>query len=499
MGIVKKQAYKNTLISYLGMGIGYINTVLLIPAFLTTQQFGFYILLGSLAIMYSLIASLGVPGIIAKYFPVYRTDDGKHNGFMHWTALLAVVGFVLCTVLFIALRPVILSAFIENGSLLTRYYYYLIPLAFFLIMFNYLEMTGRVLYKNIFSNFLFEVVQRLLTTLLLVLLGLKWIGYQEFIVYYIAINGFISFALLIHLALLKQFTYKINDLKFSGIKKREVANYGLYAVTSSAVYVLLQKIDGIMLSSMAGDATQGVYSWYFAIAAVISVPGKALSRTTYAIVANAWKAKDMANIDEVYTKTSMIQMVAGLLLFVGIIINRDNLYALARNPDYTDPKYFSLFIVIGLGFMVDITGGLNTYIISVSHKYRLLTYFVIINSTFCVIMNYILIPKMGGLGAAIAYSVTIFIFNFGNWFYIKYRFKMQPFSYKNLLVILVAVISYFIGAYIWRLPNVFADIIVRSSITALVYVSLTYYLKISEDVNEKIDSILKKIRPQRLG
>ncbi|RYD86548.1 MAG: hypothetical protein EOP54_30205, partial [Sphingobacteriales bacterium] len=349
--------------------------------------------------------------------------------------MLAAVGFVAATILFIVLKPVILSAYTENGSLLLQYYYYLVPLALFLVVFNFLEMTGRVMYRTIFSNFLFEVVQRVLTTVLLVLVGLKWINYGQFIVFYIGINGFIALVLLIRLALSKQFTYKVDDLKFKGIQKKELVNYGLYAVVSSAVYVLLQKIDGVMLSSMVGDAEQGVYSWYFAIAAVISVPGKALSRTTYAIVTNAWKSKDMANIEDVYTKTSMIQMIVGLLLFVGIIINRDNLYAIARNPEFTNPKYFSLFIVIGLGFLVDITGGLNAYIISVSHKYRLQTYFVIITSTFCVMLNYILIPKMGGMGAALSYLLTISIYNIGNWYYIKYRFKMQPFNYKNLLVI----------------------------------------------------------------
>jgi O-antigen/teichoic acid export membrane protein len=492
MGIVKKQAYKNTFISYAGMAIGYINIVFLIPLVLNTQEYGFYNLLGSMAILYSLIASLGVTGIIGKYLPVYRTEDGKHHGFLHWTSMLSAIGFIGATVLFIALKPLILSAYVANGSLLLKYYYYLVPAALFLVVFNFLEMTGRVMYKTIFSNFLFEVVQRLLTTGLLFALYFKWINYDGFIVYYISVSALIAVLLLISLALSKQFTYKVDDLKFKRIKKKELINYGIYALITSAVYVLLQKVDTVMLSSMVGDGEQGVYSWYFNIAVVISVPGKALSRTTYAIVANAWKEKNMGSILDVYTKTSMIQMIIGFLLFVGIIINRDNLYALARNPEYTDPKYFGLFLVIGLGFLVDITGGLNAYIISVSHKYRLITYFAIASTTLCIVLNYLLIPKIGSMGAALAYLVTISLYNFVNWLYIKYRFKMQPFNYKNLLVIVIAVISYFAGAYIWKMPNVILDIAVRSGVTTVVYGLLTYWLKISDDVNEKVDQTITK-------
>jgi O-antigen/teichoic acid export membrane protein len=304
----------------------------------------------------------------------------------------------------------------------------------------------------------------------------------------------ISLLLLLSLVTTGKFAYGVNDYSFKTIKKKEIVNFGLFTLVASAVYVLLQKVDTLMLSSMAGDSVQGVYSWYFNIALLISVPAQALSRTTYAIVADAWKSKNMENIAEVYTKTSIIQMVFGCLLFIGIIINRENLYAIARNKDFTDPKYFSLFLVIGLGFLVDITGGLNTYIITTSHKYRLITGFVLVASIFCIGLNYLLIPKYKGMGAAISYFITITGLNFGTWLYIKYRFKMQPFNYRHLLVIAITLISFVVGKYFWRMPNLYLDIIIRSGVTALIYILITYYFHISDDLNEKIDSTLVKLK-----
>ena len=183
-------------------------------------------------------------------------------------------------------------------------------------------------------------------------------------------------------------------------------------------------------------------------------------------------------------------MVFGALLFVGIIVNRENLYAIARNPDYIKPEYFSIFLVIGLGFLVDITGGLNIYIISTSHKYRLITWFVLAASIFCVCLNYILIPQYAGLGAAISYLLTIIGLNFATWLYIKYRFKLQPFTYKHILVIVIAFISFLAGYYLMRMPNLWLDIIVRSGITAACYGVLAYLFKISPDINEKADKML---------
>ena len=496
MGIVKKQAYKNTIVSYLGMVIAYVNTVLLFPLVFpkSSSEYGFYNLIISVSVLYSLVASMGIPSILAKYFPFYRTDDKLHNGFMHWSALFSIIGFLIATGLYIIFRPIIVSAYIDESPLFVQYYYLLVPLSLFIVAFNYLEMTGRIIYQTIFSNVLQNVVLRLLTSFFLVMIIFKWINFQQFILLYIAANGAISLLLLFSIAISKKFSYRVNDYRFKNIKKREVLGFGLFTLLSSAVYVSLQKIDVLMLTSMVGQSEQGIYSWYFNIAIIISVPAQALSRTTYAIVADSWKSNNLTNIAEVYYKTSIVQMAVGALLFIGVIVNRENLYALVSNREFTNPQYFSLFIIIGLGFLVDITGGLNSYIISTSHKYRLVTLMVLVVSIICIALNYFLIPIYKGLGAALAYLISIGILNFTTWFYIKYKFKMQPFGYKHLLVIVIAATSLAAGYYVWRMPNLYLDIVVRSGVTAACYCLLTYLFKISPDINEKVDKTLALLK-----
>lgn len=496
MGIVKKQAYKNTFISYAGMAVAYVNTILLFPFFVTNEQYGLYNLLISLSVLYSLISSLGIPGIIAKYFPFYRTEDGTHRGFIHWTAIMSIAGFAVLALLMVVFKPLILSAYADTSPLFVKYYYWLVPLVLFTILFNFLEVTGRVIYRTIFSSFLRDVLVRLITTILLLMIAWKWIDFNGFIILYIASWGFISILLLISLAATKSFSYRIGSSGFSTINKKEILNYGFYTTISVAIYVLLQKVDVIMLSSMVGDTIQGVYSWYFNIAVVISIPAQALSRTTYQIVADSWKAKNMPNIADVYAKTSIIQMVVGCLLFIGIIINKGNLLSIVH--DQVKARQFDVVILIGLGFLVDITGGLNAYIITASHKYRIITVFVIASSVFCVGMNYFLIPRYGGMGAAFAYLLTMIGLNFCTWLYIKIRFHMQPFTYKHLLVIAIALVSYLAGKFFWKAPNLYLDILLRSGITTAIYLVLSYYLKISDDLNDKINSLAAKwITPLR--
>lgn len=491
MGIVKKQAYKNTFVSYTGMIIGFVNLILLYPRFLTTEQIGLFQLLIGLSVLYSLIASMGVPSIIVRYFPFYRTEDNTHNGFLQFVGKIALAGFLISTIVFFAIKPIMVASFKKKAELFVEYYYYLVPLAFFTIFFNFLEAFGKVIYQSIYSAVLKEVVLRLLTTVAMFMLAFGWINFQQFIIIYVAVNGLICLGLLISLAVTGKFSYRKINTRHETITDREVINFGLFIFLSSAIYVLLQNIDKYMLSAMAGLSVQGVYSLYSGIAIVITVPAAALSRTTYQIVADSWKAKNMAAIAEVYYKTSIIQMVIGCLLFVGIVVNKENLLALLHKKEYADQ--FNVLIMICLGFLVDITGGLNTYIVTTSHKYKLVTILVLVWSIVCIALTYLFIPKYGGMGAAVAYLITIAGINFCTWFYIKYRFKMQPFTYKHILVILITAVGYFAGQYFWRMPNVFLDIVVRSGVTTLVYGLLAYYFKISTDINEKADAMLKKV------
>ena len=55
MGIVKKQAYKNTIVSYAGMVIAYLNTVLLFPSVFhkSSSEYGFYNLIIGVSVLYS--------------------------------------------------------------------------------------------------------------------------------------------------------------------------------------------------------------------------------------------------------------------------------------------------------------------------------------------------------------------------------------------------------------------------------------------------------------
>jgi O-antigen/teichoic acid export membrane protein len=494
MNLLQKQGFFNSLILYAGVALGFLNLIILFQRIITIEEIGFFTLMGTISVLYAQVAGLGIANIILKYFPYYRSDDKKHGGFASFVSVWSLVGFVIITVLFVVFKDSIISYYKgKNGAqLLIRYFYYLIPLSLFTLVFSVLENMALTVFKNVLSSFLREVGVRLFTTAGVLLIALKLVDYHGFLMIYITANLVAVLVLLAYIGKGRHFKFAAISPKLMS-ERKTFLSYGIFTVLSGSSFVMIQNLDTLMLSVLTKEsfAYVGIYGTFFAIAVVISLPAKALSRTSLQIIAQSWATNDLAKIGKIYYKTSVVQMLIGCLLFIGLVINKQFIIMLLYKHDYT--SYFNVFIVVGVAFLVDMTGGLNGYIMNLSKYYRLTTVFIVSAVGLCVLSNWILIPRMGIMGAALSYLITMFALNFAYWLFVKVKFNLQPFAKAHLYILMIFTVCLLIGLYLPPLKNVFVDMVYRSGIIGVIYVFLAYTLKISEDINIVFDRILKKI------
>ena len=74
MGIIKKQSISNSIIFYIGMFIGAINTILVYPNVFNEQpeHWGLIQLLVAYAMVISTFSSFGFPKVLIKFFPIFK-------------------------------------------------------------------------------------------------------------------------------------------------------------------------------------------------------------------------------------------------------------------------------------------------------------------------------------------------------------------------------------------------------------------------------------------
>lgn len=372
---------------------------------------------------------------------------------------------------------------------MSQYYYYIIPISFFTLAYLVQETIARTVFKSVLPAFLREVMIKVFTAIGILMILFKWINFEGFINFYLLGN-------IIILLIISYYNYRVNIYKPSEITSevranaKSMINYGLFSMISGSAIALIPSLGILILKMLSGEAMVGIYGTFFGIAAVISLPAKALNTTSYQIIADAWKEENLAKIYKIYHKTSVVQLLIGTLLLIGLVINQKSLLYLLHKPQYAN--YFEVFILLGCGYLIDITGGLNAAIISFSKHYKVVVRFLFVAVMLSCIFNFMLISSYGILGAAWCYVITMFFLNFCYWLYIKIKFKIQPFDKKHLYILFIGALCLLIGLKIPALNNYYLDVIFRSGIITLVYVSLTYGLNISSDINDLLNKMLKK-------
>ena len=133
--------------------------------------------------------------------------------------------------------------------------------------------------------------------------------------------------------------------------------------------------------------------------------------------------------------------------------------------------------------------GLNgPFINSKYYKYDLYTNILLVGIT--IATNYILIPKYGINGAAMATAISVLLFNLIRLVLIKVKMNMHPFSLNTLKTIIVLLVIYYLHQYLPKFSILLLDIFWKSSLTIIIYIPLVLILNLSDDIT----AIVKELR-----
>ncbi len=490
MGIIVKQSIKGTLWSYLGVVIGFITTAYLFPNYLSTDTIGLFGLLLAWSVLLTQFASLGFGGVTARLFPWFRNSEEGHNGFLFIAFMVMLAGFILLLAAYFIFAPWLIENNLEKSRLFSEYAYLLIPLTFFTLLFTVLDSYNRLLYDVVFGIFLSEFVQRLLILVVVLLYVTGLMNLHQLVVAY-AIAASVKGAVIFFYLLAKgEMNLKPKPGFVSKKLRNEMVSVGLFSIFTGAGGNVVFSIDKIIVNQMLGLDATGVYTIAFFFGTLVIIPSRPLLRISGALIADAWKKNDVSYIADIYKKSCITQFVFGAFLFGGIWVNIDSILIIL-GPDYLAGKWVIFFI--GLGYLIDMATGANAQIIAYSRYYKMALWFLIGLVVLVISSMYLLLPIWGIAGAAIAVAVSFLLNNLMRFVFLYRKYRLQPFTYRIFLVILVFLTAYVLGYVLPDLPLVW-DILVRSTVYTIVYFVLTTGLKVSAEVNSMLINILMKVR-----
>ncbi len=486
MGIVLNQSLKNTIITYLGFGIGAIYTLYLYPILLGATYYALtnYILSAANVIMP--LFAIGMQNTLVKYYSHYETED-ERSQFLSFTILFPILMCIPLGLIGLFFYDDIL-AFVSKKNAVVREYIWLIPfIGLCMAYFEIFYAWARVHMHSVFGNFIKEVGLRSFSLLALVGVYFKWITVIEFVyvtagIYFLAFLVTMSYAFYIKKPVF-QFGIPHNV--------RNLMEYTFYIILSGSVANLLLDGDKMILNQYMKIENIAYYSVATYIALVISVPSRAMHQIVYPITAKLMQENKHDELNSLYKKTSINLQIVGGFVMLCIFVNINQLYEIMPK-DYAGGVL--VVFLIGLSKYFDLILGNNNAIIFNTKYYRAVLFLGVFLVVVTVALNVIFIPIYGIMGSAFATLLSITLYSLAKLLFVVKRLHLYPFTNQTLYSMVLTFVL-FLAFYFWQFPfNPLVSIGLKSILVTISYVYLNYKFVISIEINRVIDNALRKLK-----
>ncbi|MEN3324155.1 oligosaccharide flippase family protein [Mariniflexile soesokkakense] len=483
MGIVTSQSFKNTVSTYLGFGIGALNTLFLYTYFISDVYYGLVAFILSTANIVMPIMAFGAHNTIIKFYSSFKTKNSL-NSFLTLMLLLPLtlsipIGLIGCFT-----YEAIGELLSQKNEIVKGYVWYIFVSAIAMAYFEVFFAWSKTQLQTVFGNFMKEVFHRVGVMLLLFAVYFKWLDVEEFIA-----GVVIVYILRMLIMKLYAFTIRFPVIKFNRIEGLSaILKYSALIIIAGSISTIILDIDSFMLGMYIPIQEVAYYGVAIYIATVIVVPSRSMQQILQPLTAQYLNDKNKVALKDLYVRSSQTLFIIGGFIFLVIIININTLYLLI-------PKEFSgglvVVFLVGIAKLYDCLMGCNNVVLFNSDYYRVVLLFGVILTVLTVFLNMLFIPMYGINGSAFATFLAVLIYNSIKIYFVKRKFDMMPFNRDTTKVLVLIVLSALLF-YFWEFPfHPIINIAFKTLLATVVYVLTILKLNVSEDISGVIKKYLR--------
>jgi O-antigen/teichoic acid export membrane protein len=493
MGVIARQSFKSGIVTYLGIVLGMMNTVLFYPYFLTVEQIGVLSFIAQVSVLFMPFILLGFSNVLVRYFAYYQDSKDSRNYFYSFLILVVSISTLVFVLSYLFFFKRIETHFQDDIEISKVTLLVLMGVASIMPITEIFQQYCSS-YKRTAVPSMLNQLYKFITPFLAGGYFLGWYSFDFVLigvfVYYLSL----AIVYKVYLNKLEKLQFKlpkINEL-VADSKMKPMFAYAIFGLVGGLGYSFSNQIDILMLTDMSGTYQTGIYSWAFNIANSISTPLTLIAAIAMPLIAAHWKHNDLEAIKKIYKQSSSTLFVISLGLFFAVLIGIDDLFALMPKGDkFAASK--TTFIILGSAKLIDLAAGLNNQIITMSKHYLYNVLFMIVTALINVFLNWLFIPMYGLEGCAYATLISIFMFNLIKLVFIQVKFKMQPLNIKMLATLFIGLALWYAILHMPHFNHHLVNLAFYSILFLFVYSFINYKLKLSPEINVFINKQLIRI------
>ena len=491
MGVIAKQSIRGTIVTYLGIAVGIVTTFFVLTRFLTTEEIGLARVLIDAATLFIGLAQLGTSASIIRFYPYFNDKDSdEDHGFFFWALLVPFIGFVLFALIYWVCRAPLGAWFGDKSPLFVEYYYFVLPLAFFMLYQTICESTCNVLMHIVVPRAVRELVVRLGLLALYLLYAFRVLSLDGFV-----IGLCVNYAVAALINLCYFFSLKrINlrpDWQFlrnnNGLVRRYLVYTG-FLIISALTTVLAPTLSTFFVTAKMGLDSTGIFAIATYMAVLVSVPNRSVAAIASPQLARVIKEDNRIECSFLIQQVTRNMLLVGGFILLIIWVNIDLIfYILPNGATFATAK--NVVLILGVSQLVLATFTICLTALNYSRFYAFSLLLSLILTVTALVLNNYLVPCYGMEGAALSNLLS-----YGLYFVLIIATvvplcKLKVVDRRWWLIVALLLIL-FACNWLWQnyLPalNIWLDSILRSLIIIGGGAFIAYKAKLSPEVNQYI-------------
>ena len=430
----------------IGMLLGFVGRVILVR-YITQTEYGIYSLALVIISIFATISTLGLSEGATRYIAYFRgkNEEGKVRGIISSSIKIAFVASILLAVISFFISDFISTSIFHAPALSTPLKIFSIAIPFtvlinvFIAIFRGFDRADAQVY---FNNILRPVLY-LLFLIAVVLFGLSFLGVVYAYVLSIAVT-----CVVFVIYLMKKYPLSIrNGSTVTNPMTKELLIFSVPLLAVSMLMMVMSWTDTLMLGYFKTPDVVGVYNAALPLASLLSMITVSVSFIYVPIISQLYSKNQIEEVRRSYAILTKWCFMGGLPLFFVLFLFPDVVLNLLFGSRYVGAAVALQFLAFGFFLNASIGFAYSTLVVLGKSKFLMWTF--VISAIINIILNMVLIPPMGIIGASIASALSVIVGKILNTIKLYNFFKVHPFT-KNYLKISGLLVMFLFVFYILR-------------------------------------------------
>ncbi len=498
MGIIAKQSIRGTIVTYLGIAVGVVTTFFVLTRFLTTEEIGLTRVLIDAATLFIGLAQLGANASIIRFYPYFREKGSEEDhGFFFWALVVPFIGFVLFAIIYWACRVPLGAWFGDKSPLFVEYYYFVLPLAFFMLYQTICESTCNVLMHIVVPRAVRELIVRVGLLTIYLLYAFKVLSMDGLV-----IGLCVNYAVAAMINMLYFFSLKPIRLRpdwtFLRENKALVRRYLTYTgflLLSAVTTVLAPTLSSFFVTAKMGLDSTGIFAIATYMAVMVSVPSRSVAAIASPQLARAIKDQNREECSHLINQVTRNMLLIGGFILLAMWVNIDLIFHILPNGA-TFAQAKNVVLILGVSQLVLATFTICYTALNYSRFYAFSLFISLALTISALILNNYLVPLYGMNGAALSNLLSYGLYVALTILFVVSLCRIRVIEKRWWFILLLLVVLFAINA-LWCLfaptMNIWADSLLRSAVLIGGGALIAYKAELSPEINKTLrDHVITK-------